>query len=67
MAAAFTCDTANAQGVEATVFGMLISLHIASHITGKVAGSALTVLFGVSSSNFTNLGLLMLVRAAPRA
>ena len=50
------------QGVEATVFGTLISLHIASHITGKILGSALTVLFGVTSSNFTNLGLLMLVR-----
>ena len=44
------------------MFGMLIGLHIASHITGKVLGSALTVLFGVTSSNFANLGLLMLVQ-----
>ena len=50
------------QGVEATVFGMLMSLHIASHMTGKVLGSVLTTAFGVTSSNFTNLAPLVLVR-----
>lgn len=50
------------QGVEATVFGMLMSLHIASHMTGKVLGSVLTTAFGVTSSNFANLAPLVLVR-----
>ncbi len=49
------------QGVEATVFGMLISLHIASFMTGKVLGSLLTTAFGVTSTNFTNLAPLVLV------
>ena len=50
------------QGVEATVFGMLMSLHIASFNTGKVFGSLLTTAFGVTSTDFTNLAPLVLVR-----
>ena len=49
------------QGVEATVFGLLMSLHVASSMTGKVLGSVLTSAFGVTSSNFTNLAPLILV------
>ena len=49
------------QGVEATVFGLLMSLHVASFMTGKVLGSILTSAFGVTSSNFTNLAPLILV------
>ncbi len=50
------------QGVEATVFGMLMSLHISSFMLGKVFGSALTKAFGVTSGNFANLANLVLVR-----
>lgn len=56
---------AGLQGVEATVFGMLMSLHISSFMLGKVFGSALTAAFGVTSGNFTNLANLVMVRAAP--
>ena len=43
------------------MFGMLMSLHIASFMTGKVLGSLLTTAFGVTSANFTNLAPLVLV------
>lgn len=51
------------QGVEATVFGMLMSLHISSFMLGKVFGSLLTAAFGVTSGNFTNLANLVLVQS----
>jgi hypothetical protein len=51
------------QGVEATVFGLLMSLHIASHMLGRVFGSLLVTAFGVTSTNFQNLAKLVLVRA----
>lgn len=51
------------QGVEATVFGMLMSLHISSFMLGKVFGSLLTTAFGVTSGNFTNLANLVLVQS----
>ncbi|CAL5221093.1 g3223 [Coccomyxa viridis] len=54
------------KGVEATVFGMLMSLHIASFNTGKVLGSVLTTAFSVTSTNFTNLAPLVLVCAIAR-
>ncbi|CAK0782156.1 hypothetical protein CVIRNUC_005589 [Coccomyxa viridis] len=54
------------KGVEATVFGLLMSLHVASTMTGKVLGSVLTSAFGVTSSNFTNLAPLILVCAIAR-
>ncbi len=44
------------------MFGLLMSLHVASTMTGKVLGSVLTSAFGVTSSNFTNLAPLILVR-----
>ncbi|CAL8469006.1 g8547 [Coccomyxa elongata] len=54
------------EGVEATVFGMLMSLHISSFMLGKVFGSLLTAAFGVTSGNFTNLANLVLVCAVAR-
>lgn len=57
-------NCAGLQGVEATVFGMLMSLHISGFMLGKVFGSALTAAFGVTSGNFTNLANLVMVRAA---
>ncbi|EIE26997.1 Biopterin transport-related protein BT1 [Coccomyxa subellipsoidea C-169] len=54
------------KGVEATVFGMLMSLHISSFMLGKVFGSALTKAFGVTSGNFANLANLVLVCAVAR-
>jgi hypothetical protein len=56
-------NCAGLQGVEATVFGMLMSLHISSFMLGKF-GSALTAAFGVTSGNFTNLANLVMVCAA---
>ena len=49
------------------MFGMLMSLHIASFNTGKVLGSVLTTAFGVTSTNFTNLAPLVLVSDSKRA
>lgn len=54
------------KGVEATVFGMLMSLHISSFMLGKVFGSLLTTAFGVTSGNFNNLANLVLVCAVAR-
>lgn len=44
------------------MFGMLMSLHVASFMTGKVLGSVLTTALGVTSTDFTNLAPLVLVR-----
>lgn len=52
------------QGVEATVFGLLMSLHIASFMCGKVFGSMLMDAFGVTSTSFVNLPALMMVRCS---
>ncbi len=43
------------------MFGLLMSLHIASHMAGKVLGSLLMSVFGVTSTDFQNLAPLVLV------
>ncbi|KAK9830369.1 hypothetical protein WJX72_011339 [[Myrmecia] bisecta] len=48
-------------GIEATLFGLLMSLRIGSHIVAKAWGSALTRRYGVTSTDFANFSALWLL------
>lgn len=48
-------------GIEATLFATLMSISNGANVVGGLLGATLTRVLGVTSTNFTNLALLLII------